>query len=88
VDEAWDTKVKDGITCMVHQDSITCKYMVGTQKFIITFYNSRWHHAGRILIPLDQDMEDFGENLIMDLDLWINNEVITILKIRSSLFVD
>ena len=83
VDEGWDTKVENGVTCNVVEGSVTCKFMLSTQNFIMTFFYARWHTVGGNLVPLDQDMENFSADPILDVDVWLNNELLTIVKIRS-----
>ena len=83
VDEGWHMKVSNGITCKVHLDSIACKYMVAGQNFILTLYYSRWHVVNGRTIPLDQDMDDFGENPVMDIDIWLGPDIPCIVKIRA-----
>ena len=83
VDEGWNTKTVNGITCNVQAGSVACKYMIGTQNFIMSFYYRRWHYVGGQLTPLDQDMEDFIDSPIEDIDIWVNNEHLSIVKIRG-----
>ena len=83
VDEGWEKKFENGVHCRVHIDSISCKYMVATQNFILTFYYSRWHTMNGKRVPIDQNMEDFGDNKIMEIDVWMDNTLICIVKLRE-----
>lgn len=83
VDNGWNTKTVNGITCSVQENSIACKYMIHSQNFIMTFYYRRWHYVSGQLTPLDQDMEDFILNPIQDIDVWYNNDHLSIVKIRG-----
>ncbi len=83
VDEGWNMKVQNGITCNVVEGSVTCKYMLSTQNFIMTFFYSRWHNVGGNVVPLDQNLDNFSDDPILDIDVWLNNELLTIVKIRS-----
>lgn len=83
VDEGWNEKIEGGIHCRVHMDSIACKYMVASQNFILTFYYSRWHILDCKKVPLDQNLDDFGDNPIVDIDVWMGNDILCIVKLRE-----
>lgn len=83
VDEGWNEKVENGVFCSVHMDSIACKYMVASQNFILTLYYSRWHIVDGKKVPLDQNLDDFGDNPIVDIDVWVDNDILCIVKLRE-----
>lgn len=83
VDDGWHSKTVNGINCNVTANSIACKYMISTQNFIMTFYYRRWHYLGGQLTPLDQDLEDFTLNPVQDIDVWFNNEHLSIVNMRG-----
>ena len=82
VGKGWDMKVLIGISCKVHLDSIACKYMLVGHNFILTFYYSRWHIMDGRTTPLDQNMDEFGENPLADIDVWLGDYSLCIVKLR------
>ena len=69
IDEGWDTKTNGKMICKIDQDSIACKYIIATQNFILSFYYSRWHYVGGSLVALNQNLDDFSKDPIVDLDV-------------------
>jgi hypothetical protein len=84
LDQSWDLKELHGVTCKVQHKSIICKYMIGSQNFILTFHYMRWHYVNGNLVAIDQDLEDDIENPLILLEVWIENELLTVLNIRAN----
>ena len=84
VDKGWDTKEDSGVVCRVQVPSIyCCKYMIVSQNFIFTFYYRRWHLIAGRLVPLEQDMDKFVEDPMVEIDIFYNNCLIFNIKIRG-----
>ena len=83
VDEGWDTKEDSGVVCRVQVPSIYCKYMIGSQNFILTFYYRRWHLTSGRMVPLEQDMDNIGEDPVIDIDIFYNNSLIFNISMRA-----
>ena len=87
VDKGWDSREDNEVICMVQHSSISIKYMIPNQNFIITFYYSRWHYLQGRLVPLEQDVEDPDDQLI-DVDIFYTNILITCMSIREKCTLD
>lgn len=85
LDQSWDVKEVQGVTCKVQLQSIVSKYMVGSQNFILTFHYMRWHYVSGNLVPIDQDLEDDIENPLILLEVWVEDELLTVLNIRANI---
>lgn len=83
LDKGWDTKEDSGITCKILEASICCKYMISTQNFIVTFFYRRWHCLEGRLVPLEQDLESFGEDPLVELDILYDNRPVYYMSIRE-----
>jgi len=58
--------------------------MLGTQDFIFSFSYNRWRKVKESLVALDQNLDDYINDPIINLDVWYKDEVITTLQTRSS----
>ena len=83
VDKGWDTKEDSGVICRIDIPTMSCKFMIPSQNFILTFYYRRWHTVGGRLVPLEQDMESFKDDPIIEIDIFFDNSLVFTLKIRG-----
>ena len=70
--------------CKIQHSSVSCKYIIPSRNFILTFYYKRLHYLQCKLIPLDQDIENIEEDQITDTEIIHENNVILIMSIRES----
>ncbi len=81
LDKGWDTKILNGILCRVNPGSVNVKYMIKTQNFILTFYYQRSHNVNGVFVDLDQDLLNLQNNPLIEIDVWMDNELQTTLLI-------
>ena len=81
LDRGWDIKVINNIHCKVKHSSVSIKYMIKSQNFILSFYYQRAHTINGKLVPLDQNENDMLNNSLIDVDVWMNNELQTTISI-------
>lgn len=79
LDEGWDCKVENGIHCAVCYKSISVKYMIRTQNFIMTYYYKRSHFVNGDMVALDQDPHDLVS--LVNIYIWANNEIQTVISL-------
>ena len=84
VDKGWDTKEEEGMICKIQHSSVSCKYIIPSQNFILTFYYKRLHNLHDRLIPLEQGIENKEEDQIIDIEITHENNVILIMSMRES----
>ena len=88
VDKGWDTKQDREVICKVQLSSISCKYIIPSQNFILTFYYKRWHHLQGRLVPLEQDIEQMEEDQITEIEIIYINDIIFNMSIRQNCTLD
>ena len=81
LDKGWDIKNQGGITCRVHTESINVKYMIKTQNFIMSFSYQRSFYVNGVLTDLDHDHVTELFNSLIEIDVWMDNELQTSLII-------
>ena len=83
LDKDWDLKSSNGIQCKVDPTSVNVKYMIKSQNFIMSFYYQRSHLVNGIQVPLDQNLLNMQENPLLDIDIWMQDELQTTISIGS-----
>lgn len=81
LDKGWNVKNQGGITCRVHSESINVKYMIKSQNFIMSFSYQRSFYVRGVLTDMDQDYETELFNSLIEIDIWMDNELQTSLII-------
>ena len=81
LDKRWDIKNFNGIQCKVDPTTLIVKYMIKSQNFIMAFYYQRLHFVNGVLVPLDQDLLNMQDNPLIYIDIWMLNEIQTIISI-------
>ena len=84
LDDNWDRKQSQSTLCLVQKKSIICKYIIGSQNFIVSFYYFRFHLLNGQLIPLDQDITTNPENKPLAVEIYFQENLITVIDIMSS----
>lgn len=50
----------------------------------MVFYYTRWHNVARRLVPLEQDMDNLGQDTLVSIDIWYCNNLIFNKAIRGN----
>ena len=83
LDEGWNKKQSSNIFCEVVPGSVSAKYMIKRQNFIVSFFYRRFHFVHGIKVSLDiQEQGQEGE--IVDIEIFINNEIQTIISLGKN----
>ena len=81
LDVGWNKKHSNNILCEVDSGSVSAKYMIKSQNFIVSFFYRRFHFVHGAQVSLDTGEED-GE--IVDVDVYVNNEIQTIIALGKN----
>ncbi len=83
LDEGWNKKCSNNILCEVDPGSVSAKYMIKSQNFIVSFFYRRFHFVQGAQISLDiGEQEQEGE--IVDIEIFINDEIQTIISLGKN----
>ena len=77
LDKGWDSRCVNGIVRIVNPESVNVKYMIKTQTFILSFFYKRSHNMNGVQVDLDQDLLDMENNRLIEIDIWMDNELQT-----------
>ena len=81
LDVGWNRKHYNTILCEVDPGSVSAKYMIKSQNFIVSFFYRRFHFVHGEQVSLDTEEQD-GE--IVDVDIYVNNEIQTIIALGKN----
>ena len=80
LDEGWNKKYSDNILCEIDPWSVSAKYMIKSQNFILSFSYRRFHFVHGTQVSLDiGEQEQGGE--IVDIEIFMNNEIQTTISL-------
>ena len=79
VDKRWDTKEEEGVIWKIKHSSVSCKYIIPSKNFILTFYYKRLHN-----LHADWGIENIEEDQIINIEITHENNVILIMSMRES----
>lgn len=81
LDKGWDKKSSNNIICEVDSKTVSVKYMIKTQNFILSYYYTRSHFVHGNKVALDRNQGDININPIMHIDILVNNQVQTVISL-------
>ena len=84
LNDKWDRKECRGTLCLLQKKSIICKYIIGSQNFVVSFYYYRFYLLNGQLIPLDQDTMSNPENKPLALEIYFEESLLTVIDIMLS----
>ena len=79
MDEGWNRKCCNNILCEIDLGSVSAKYMIKSQNFIVSFFYRRFHFVHGIKVSLDIGEEQDGK--IVDIEIFLNNAIQTIISL-------
>lgn len=79
MDEGWNRKCCNNILCEIDLGSVSAKYMIKSQNFIVSFFYRRFHFVHGTKVSLDIGEEQDGK--IVDIEIFLNNAIQTIISL-------
>ena len=84
LNDKWDSKESWGTLCLLQKKSIICKYIIGSQNFVVSFYYNRFHLLNGQLIPLDRDTASNPKNKPLALEIYFEEGLLIVIDTMSS----